>query len=108
MKQLPIPFDERHPNWHDKAIFTYKDENVLLQGLQQAQILTNSIRIQEGLPEKYVGSSLSKEMNSQVKNIILNAHLFDAEQEKLPKLKDPTRPAWNFPREYGITQNRKK
>jgi len=36
----------------------------------------------------------------------LNSHLFDAEQQKLPKRKDPERPAWNFPRDYGITDRR--
>ncbi|KAG8262659.1 39S ribosomal protein L37, mitochondrial [Homalodisca vitripennis] len=33
--------------------------------------------------------------------------LYDAEQKKLPVRKDPERPAWNFPRDFGITESRK-
>ncbi|XP_044744940.1 39S ribosomal protein L37, mitochondrial [Coccinella septempunctata] len=107
MRPLRIKEDESHPNWHDKVLYTYKDDNVLLEGLHQAQILTKSVRIAEGLPTKYVTNSLTKEINSKVRNIILSAHVFDAEQQKLPKIKDPSRPAWNFPREYGITHERR-
>lgn len=39
--------------------------------------------------------------------IIYTSNIFDAHQEKLPKRKDPTRPAWVFPRDYGITNCRK-
>ena len=33
--------------------------------------------------------------------------IYDAQQVKLSKLKDPDRPAWVFPRVYGITSTRK-
>lgn len=39
---------------------------------------------------------------------ILKSHMFDAMQVKLPKIRDPERPAWNFPRVYGITDKRRK
>ncbi|KAJ9576804.1 hypothetical protein L9F63_006578, partial [Diploptera punctata] len=38
---------------------------------------------------------------------IFMSHLFDAMQEKLPIRKDPERPAWVFPRDYGITHKRR-
>lgn len=39
--------------------------------------------------------------------IIYTSNVFDAHQEKLPKRKDPARPAWVFPRSFGITNCRK-
>lgn len=106
IKDRPQPLDNTHPNWQDRTLLTYKDNNVLLEGLTQAKILTNTVEIKKGLPEKYHLSEISKEFNRRVKKIILGAHVFDAEQKKLPIQKDPERPAWNFPRSYGITQER--
>ncbi|XP_050294808.1 39S ribosomal protein L37, mitochondrial [Anthonomus grandis grandis] len=100
------PLDKTHPNWHDRKLLTYKDNNVLLEGLIQAQILTNTVQIQEGLPAKYELPEIKKELNRRIKEVILGAHILDAEQKKLPKLFDPLRPAFNFPRVYGVTQNR--
>ncbi|KAL3288344.1 hypothetical protein HHI36_002792 [Cryptolaemus montrouzieri] len=105
-KPNPIKWDETHPNWHNRTLLTYRDNNVLLEGLNQAQVLTKTIKI-TGLPEDYVLNPFSKELSRHVKDILLNAHLFDAEQQKLPKRKDPERPAWNFPRDYGITYKRR-
>ena len=34
--------------------------------------------------------------------------MFDAMQVKLPKIRDPQRPAWNFPQIYGIVDKRRK
>lgn len=79
-----------------------------MEGLNQAKILTKSIELKEGLPESIVLKDISKSISKRVKNIILSSIIFDAEQKKLPKVKDPERPAWNFPRLYGITQNRAK
>ncbi|EFA07281.1 large ribosomal subunit protein mL37 [Tribolium castaneum] len=104
-KPPPIAFDNTHPNWHDRVLLTYKDNNVLLEGLKQAKILTNTVELTEGLPKSRAIES-NKEIERRVKEIILSSHVFDAEQQKLPKLKDPERPAWNFPRVYGITQPR--
>ncbi|XP_044263303.1 39S ribosomal protein L37, mitochondrial [Tribolium madens] len=104
-KTPPIAFDNTHPNWHDRILLTYKDNNVLLDGLKQAKILTNTVELKEDLP-KSTELKIKKEIDNKVKEIILSSHVFDAEQQKLPKLKDPERPAWNFPRVYGITQPR--
>ncbi|KAJ3647624.1 hypothetical protein Zmor_019491 [Zophobas morio] len=104
LKPKPVVFDHTHPNWHDKTILTYRDNNVLLKGLQQAKILTNTVELKQGLPDFTLKST--KKIDRRVKEIILTSHVFDAEQKILPKVKDPERPAWNFPRVYGITQPR--
>ncbi|KAF5272436.1 hypothetical protein FQA39_LY07904 [Lamprigera yunnana] len=102
----PAAFDKTHPNWHDKVCHTYKDNNVLIEGLDQAKIITNTVEIHEGLPVQIVVPKGPSGLDKSVKEIILNSHLFDSEQEKLPKKKDPERPAWNFPRDFGVTQSR--
>ncbi|XP_057661478.1 39S ribosomal protein L37, mitochondrial [Diorhabda carinulata] len=106
-KNKPQPLDQTHPDWHEKPLLSIKDNNVLLEGLKQARIITNTVQIQEGLPENFKLNDLSREVDQASQNVILSSHLFDAEQKKLPKLKDPNRPAWNFPRIYGITQERR-
>ncbi|XP_018563370.1 39S ribosomal protein L37, mitochondrial [Anoplophora glabripennis] len=105
-KNKPVVFDKTHPDWHDRPVLSYKDNNVLLEGLTQAKVLTKSVEVKEGLPENIVLEDIPKDIKKHVKNIILSSCVFDAEQKKLPKIKDPERPAWNFPRFYGITQNR--
>nr|CAH7728461.1 unnamed protein product [Callosobruchus chinensis] len=105
-KDKPQPLDYTHPDWHDQALLTYKDNNVLVEGLPQAQILTKSVVVQEGLPScKEV--EVPENVGQLIKTIILNSHILDGEQKKLPIFKDPQRPAWNFPRAYGVTQNRR-
>ncbi|CAH0550591.1 unnamed protein product [Brassicogethes aeneus] len=98
--------DYTHPDWNDRLLLTYKDNNVLLEGLTQAKLITKTIEIENGLPNKSA-TEISKELHKSVRNITLNSHVLDAEQKKLPKLKDPERPAWNFPRVYGVTQERR-
>ncbi|XP_030759393.1 39S ribosomal protein L37, mitochondrial [Sitophilus oryzae] len=105
-KNKVTPQDKTHPNWHDQPLLTFKDNNVLLEGLPQAKMLTNSVEIKEGLPETVQLPEITKELNRRIKKVILGSKIFDAEQVKLPKVKDPERPAWNFPRSYGISQNR--
>ncbi|KYN20778.1 39S ribosomal protein L37, mitochondrial [Trachymyrmex cornetzi] len=82
LKPSPIVFDETHPDWKAKTCLVFKNNNVLQEGFCQAQILTNTV-------------------------IIYTSNIFDAHQKKLPKRKDSERPAWVFPRDYGITNRRK-
>ncbi|EEB17229.1 mitochondrial 50S ribosomal protein L37, putative [Pediculus humanus corporis] len=93
-----------------KPCFMYKDDQVLLEGLKQAKVLTNTIDYNE-LPEKIVelekSFKLTEEVHSNVKRKILLSCLLESTQTKLPKRKDPLRPAWNFPRDYGISDDRK-
>lgn len=100
-----------NPNWHAKVCHVYGDSDVLLEGVAQAQNLTKTIEI-NGFP-KNIEETISKmQLNSSVdkniKNSILASHVFDAEQVKLPKIKIPERPAYNLPREYGISHQRRR
>lgn len=104
----PVLFDRSHPDWHDQVCHVYRDNNVLVEGLDQAKIVTNSVEIQQGLPEQIQPKCISNNISTRVQDIILSSHLFDAEQQKLPKIKDPLRPAFNFPRVYGVTEKRAK
>ena len=108
VKPKPIPQDENHPNWHQQICFTYKDTNVLLGGLNQAKVLTNTVQLVDGLPERIVLKDVDSKLNTRTKEIIRYSHLFDAEQQKLPKIKDPLKPAFNFRRVLGITDARVK
>nr|XP_022909733.1 39S ribosomal protein L37, mitochondrial [Onthophagus taurus] len=104
----PLPLDETHPNWHERICYTYNNNNVLLEGLNQAKILTNTVEVKSGLPDNLVLKDVERNFNSKMREIIRYSHIFDAEQQKLPKIKDPLRPAFNFPRVYGITEQRVK
>lgn len=83
---------------------------MLLEGLDQAQVLLKTLAV-DGLPNK-VEQLLSKSnipdaSDQSVRNSILTANLFDAEQKKLAIRKDPNRPAYVLPRDYGITDSRR-
>lgn len=100
------PRQNTSDNWHEKPLLTYGHANVLLQGLTQAKVLTNTVQVLAGLPESYKIEDISRQVNKRVKDVILASCVLDAEQKPLPKVKDPERPAYNFPRLYGVTQQR--
>ncbi|XP_055902588.1 39S ribosomal protein L37, mitochondrial [Eupeodes corollae] len=106
-----IPQDATHPDWHSKPCHIFGDSNVLLEGVAQAQVLTKSIEI-EGFPKNIEETINKMQLNSNVdknvQNSIMLSHVFDAEQVKLPKIKIPERPAFNLPREYGISYSRRR
>lgn len=83
----------------------------MIYGEKQAQVLTKTLLVNE-LPDNVQklakNAEISKETEIQVKNSILHAHLFDAHQEKLAKRKNPENPMWNYARDWGITDKRKK
>ncbi|XP_072376589.1 large ribosomal subunit protein mL37 [Diabrotica undecimpunctata] len=106
-RDRPKPLDETHPEWNEKPLLSYRDNSVLLEGLDQAKIITNTVQLHEGLPDSFEIKNLPKEVDKASKDIIFDSHLFDAEQKKLPKIKNPAKPAWNFPRLYGVTQERR-
>ncbi|XP_012251357.2 39S ribosomal protein L37, mitochondrial [Athalia rosae] len=105
----PHPVNNSHPDWQDTPCLSYRDDNVLLEGENQAMVLTKTVLIANELPETV--NNLMIDHNEQVNKLVLRAlhtsHIFDAHQELLPKRKDPARPAWVFPREYGITDLRR-
>ncbi|XP_014259852.1 uncharacterized protein LOC106672719 isoform X2 [Cimex lectularius] len=101
--RIEFPSDEIEP------YLSYSDKNLLIGGLQQAQVFCNAVKLpHESLSVfKTQPTDLLLTQDKLVKRCIRSSLLFDAYQEKLPKRKDPERPAWNFPRDYGITDCRK-
>ncbi|KAH0539876.1 39S ribosomal protein L37, mitochondrial [Cotesia glomerata] len=101
--------DENHPDWKERPCFKLNTNDLLVMGTDQAQVLTKTLLVKEGLPDQIEGliKDNSKEVDNIVKRIIQTSNIFDAHQEKLPVKKDPARPAWNFPRDYGLTDIRK-
>lgn len=103
--------DNTHPLWNDEQCHLLGDDRVVVYGLEQAQHITKALHIQ-CLPQKIQSAieaiEFTKSTDRNIKNAILNAHLFDAEQKPLPKRKNPEKPMWNYKRDYGITPTRKK
>lgn len=106
-----VPLDKDHPDYKEKPCYTLKHTNVLLEGISQAQVLTKTIIAEDKLPQKIeelAAIPAPKAIHENVKKAILSANVFDCEQKKLPKIKDPERPAYNFPRILGISDKRRK
>lgn len=111
MVDTPAPRDHTHPDWKKTECHIYNENNALLEALKQAQVLTKTVTIEDTLPEAIEDAARipqTDEVHSQVKKAILMANVFDCEQVKLPKIKDPLRPAYNFTRILGIGDIRKK
>jgi len=111
--QLPPKMDSTHPSWHDDPCLVYGDHSVLVDGLEQAKVFTNSVEPPDGGPtlpqrhrELYEAYRLP-DQDEHVRRAVLASVLFDAVQVKLPVRKDPARPAWKFPRDYGIPNARR-
>uniref|UniRef100_A0A1A9WPS2 Large ribosomal subunit protein mL37 n=1 Tax=Glossina brevipalpis TaxID=37001 RepID=A0A1A9WPS2_9MUSC len=107
---LPQTEDETHPNWHQQKCHIYGNNNVLLEGISQAQVLTKTIEIKElpnNLKDAISKSQLPSHIDRNVYNAIMSSHVLDAEQVKLPRVKIPERPAFLLPRDYGISHQRR-
>lgn len=106
----PPRADRSHPLWHEEPCFVYGDHNVLVRGIEQAKVFTNTVEPESGLPQ-YVKELHEAyrlpDQDEHVQKIITSSLLYDAVQEKLPIRKDPARPAWKFPRDYGIPDKRR-
>lgn len=108
--ERPLPLDENHPNYKKQPCFTLRSTNVLLEGISQAQVLTKTIIAEDKLPpkiEELAQVPAPSAIHENIKKAILSANVFDCEQKKLPKIKDPERPAYNFPRVLGISDRRR-
>lgn len=105
------PLDENHPHYNQRACHIMGDSNVLIFGKRQAQVLTKTLTY-NGLPENITNRvrniEITPDIETQFKQSVMNAHLFDAHQEKLVKKKHPTKLMWVYKRDYGITDQRKK
>lgn len=106
----PLQLDENHPMYKADPCYCLDDSNVLLEGLEQSKLLLNTVQIQESLPEEIedsIGTRSIPFQDTRVKRLIMYSNVYDAMQALLPRRKDPERPAWNFPRDYGIDSPRK-
>ncbi len=104
-------FDNTHPLWKEQKCHIFGDSNVLVEGLRQAQLLTKSVVV-DGLPssvDRVIDSTkIPSRSDAFMQDIVRTSFLFDAQQQKLPIRKVPDRPAYVLPREYGITEFRRK
>nr|XP_018906949.1 PREDICTED: 39S ribosomal protein L37, mitochondrial [Bemisia tabaci] len=106
-----LPLDENHPLYHEEPLYTFKDHNVLVEGVEQAKLLTKTVEVKAGLPaeiENRIGKTPSHpDQHTFVERLILSSVAFDLKQDRLPRLIDPKRPAYVFPRRYGVGDKRK-
>lgn len=106
----PLPLDPNHPDYNERHCYAVDDAHVVLEGLAQAQVLTRSVAV-EGLPSEVAqlitSNAIPEESDRNARIATLTAHVFDAEQVKLAIRKDPKRPAFVLPRDYGISDERR-
>lgn len=50
--EFPDLCDAKQPDWKEKSCLTYKDHDVLQGGISQACLLTNTLQVDDKLPEK--------------------------------------------------------
>lgn len=84
---------------------------MLINGVKQTQVLLNTLAFNE-LPERiedtFKDVKLSSGLERSMQQSVLVSHLLDAEQQKTAKIVNPLRPMRPYPRNYGITEARKK
>ncbi|PBC25271.1 39S ribosomal protein L37 [Apis cerana cerana] len=104
-----IKFNNINLKLEDKKYLIFEDHNVLQEGVPQACLLTKTLKINDELPKKIQNliTEIPDNINNLLKRFIYTSVIYDTQQIKLPRLKDPDRPAWVFPRVYGITATRK-
>ncbi|XP_031846249.1 mitochondrial ribosomal protein L37 [Nomia melanderi] len=103
----PLPCAD--PNWKEKSCLIFNEHNLLQEGIPQACLLTKTLKIDDELPIRIIDlvTNVPEHVDNLVKRIVNTSTIYDAYQKTLPKLKDPNRPSWVFPRQYGITSTRK-
>lgn len=111
--QLPpeVKLNENHPLYKQEQCYLYGDRNVLVEGVRQAQVLLNTVVYDElplKLEERLDRAKIPTQLDRSMQQSVLAALVFDAEQVKRPIVKDPERPAFKLPREYGISNERRK
>ncbi|XP_058130584.1 large ribosomal subunit protein mL37 [Anopheles ziemanni] len=106
----PVAFDETHPLWQQEQAYVFRDSNVLLEGVRQAQCLLNTV-VFDDLPlkieEKLDQTKLPNQLDRSMQQSVLSALVFDTEQVKTTIIKVPERPAFKLPRAYGISEGRR-
>lgn len=103
--------NQNHPDFKEIPCFSYGDSNVLVEGLDQAKVLTNTVEVEDDLPARILQLKEEKPLSSAVHKIVqktlYSALVFDAYQEKLPLRYLEGKPKHRLPRDYGITDYRK-
>jgi large subunit ribosomal protein L37 len=109
--EKPLKMDENHPEFKERILYRYDDSNVLVEGVQQAQALLKTLvfeELPEKMEEKFSKLKVPADIERSMQQSVLVSHLLDAEQQKTAKIINPLRPMRPFPRNYGITEARKK
>ncbi|XP_058839460.1 large ribosomal subunit protein mL37-like [Topomyia yanbarensis] len=110
--QLPpeVKRDQHHPLYKSEPCYLFSDRNVLLEGVKQAQVLLNTVVYDElplKLEERLEITKIPTQLDRSMQQSVLAALVFDAEQVKTAIVKDPERPAFRLPRNYGISDERR-
>lgn len=96
--------------YKSEKCYLYKDRNVLLEGIRQAQVLLNTV-VYDELPlkveERLEKTKIPIQLDRSMQQSVLAALVFDTEQVKTAVVKDPERPAFKYPRNYGISNERR-
>jgi len=109
LKPKVVANDSTHPDWHDEPCRVFHNHSNLVCGLDQGLNLVKTGLVANELPDRInqLQSTLSTETHTKVQKAVLDAHVFDSLQVKLPKKIDVSRPGWNHRREYGIPKWRR-
>lgn len=111
MYERPKPLDENHPDYQKTPCLIYKDNNVLVQGMDQAKVLTNTVTISSSLPDQLKeleeNLALPKDLHNDFERRTKLSSLLEATQEKLPRYINPERPMFKYIREYGVREERR-
>lgn len=109
--EKPLPLDNKHPEFKETPLYVYNDSNVLVQGIPQAQVLLKTLafdKLPDTIMETFTNQKLPADIERSMHQSVLVSHLLDAEQKKTVKIVNPLRPMRPYPRNYGITEQRKK
>jgi large subunit ribosomal protein L37 len=102
--------DTSNKNWHDRPCYMFRDSNVLLEGVAQAQVLLKTMVVNElpaAMEEAFAKQTVPVQVDKAVQESVMAACVYDAEQKMLARKKIPERPAYVLPRDYGISDDRK-
>lgn len=62
--------NEHHPDFKSIPCFSYGDNNVLVEGLNQAKVLTNTVEVEENLPQMILKLKEETSLPSTVHKIV--------------------------------------
>lgn len=64
----PLPEDENHPDWKDRPCLEYGDNDLLVEGLGQAQHLTKTVVFENILPNSV--EALTEDVTKQTNELV--------------------------------------